>query len=217
MSAWWGAPPLRRSEATAAPDQHPNWICKRGTCDGVLTLLGSARRIPCLDLESAKRRAFAKRQEYPETYVHGAVLTCSRCGESAFKTPPVTRRSRMCPDGRLSLISPTLKLESSCGRDKLIDTFPQQATNQSSKELAAFGKDSAAFAKCRTLRRGSGAYTAGSTPEERGYRWRGEARSTRRTCSTCLSRFRDHRSESAGTCQETLFCFASPPLLNDPI
>jgi len=60
-------------------DPHPKWFCKREGCDGVLTAIGNVR---CYldDIDKARRRAEIQRKKFPQTYIHGGPLSCSKCG-----------------------------------------------------------------------------------------------------------------------------------------
>lgn len=60
---------------------HPSWVCRRVGCPGFLTLLGADVKNHIDDLTESRKRAFAKRTDFPNTYLHGSILTCDLCGD----------------------------------------------------------------------------------------------------------------------------------------
>ena len=58
----------------------PTWKCKRENCNGVLTLLGNVKK-HMTNLSEARARAAQKAREFPATFVHGAKLSCNKCGD----------------------------------------------------------------------------------------------------------------------------------------
>jgi len=83
----------RVSQAQYSPEtdlndsEIPVWKCKRENCGGMLTLLGNVKK-HLSDLGEARVRANRLRKEFPKTFVHGAKLSCHKCGDR----PPGERR-----------------------------------------------------------------------------------------------------------------------------
>ena len=79
---------------------HPTWFCKRDPCTGLLTLLGSGKLKAFDDNIKARARADLQRLAYPITNTHGALLTCSDCGNACFRLFPWLDREHLKVDAR---------------------------------------------------------------------------------------------------------------------
>lgn len=86
----------RKEEALSSVYKaHPVWKCKRENCNGVLTCIGYVKN-HYDSIDESHERALACRANYPDTFKHGSMVTCSRCGDRPFHRGRYASWQRLC-------------------------------------------------------------------------------------------------------------------------